>query len=160
TMSLSPAPLVKTFSYNPIGNLLTKSDVGTYTYPAAGSPQPHAVSSISGGAIATTFAYDQNGNQTSGLGRTISYTAANMAASVTQGTRTISFTYDMNHERVVQETPEGSTTYLSAFGVRAELLAGNQWTEYLMVDGAMVGARFSNVTTGAVATRYFHLDHL
>jgi len=25
--------LAKTFSYSPIGNLLSKSDVGTYTYP-------------------------------------------------------------------------------------------------------------------------------
>ena len=43
TVSLSPTPLVKTFAYNAIGNLTAKSDVGTYTYPAAGQPRPHAV---------------------------------------------------------------------------------------------------------------------
>jgi RHS repeat-associated protein len=43
--------------------------------------------------------------------------------------------------------------------VRAELL-GSRWTQYLTVGGAMVGARFDNVATGAVALRYFPLDHL
>jgi YD repeat-containing protein len=74
TVSQNIAP-VKTFSYDPIGNLLSKSDVGTYTYPVAGSALPHAVQSISGGTISTTFTYDGNGNQTAGLGRSISYTS-------------------------------------------------------------------------------------
>jgi hypothetical protein len=44
-VALSPTPLVKSFAYNAIGNLTAKSDVGTYTYPAAGQPRPHAVTS-------------------------------------------------------------------------------------------------------------------
>lgn len=59
----------------------------------------------------------------------------------------------------MQTAPEGSTLYFAAFGVCAELL-GNQWTEYLTVGGAMVGARFNNATTGTVAICYFHLDRL
>ncbi|OAF06065.1 hypothetical protein AYJ54_20465 [Bradyrhizobium centrolobii] len=90
-------PLSKTFSYDPIGNLLSKSDVGTYTYPAAGQAQPHAVTSISAGLISTTFTYDLNGNQTSGLGRTIAWTSYNKPASITQGTRTVSFVDDTEH---------------------------------------------------------------
>jgi RHS repeat-associated protein len=39
-------------------------------------------------------------------------------------------------------------------------LSNGQWTEYLMVGGAMIGARFNNTTTGIVTTRYFHRDHL
>jgi RHS Repeat len=35
TVSQSVAP-VKTFAYDAIGNLLSKSDVGNYTYPLAG----------------------------------------------------------------------------------------------------------------------------
>jgi len=86
TVSLSPTPLVKTFSYSPIGNLLSKSDVGTYSYPAPGAARPHAVTSISGGTISTTFTYDANGNQTAGLGRTITYTSYNKPSSITQST--------------------------------------------------------------------------
>ena len=36
-LSLSPTPLVATFSYNAIGNLTFKSDVGAYSYPAPAS---------------------------------------------------------------------------------------------------------------------------
>ncbi|ATQ70955.1 RHS repeat-associated core domain-containing protein (plasmid) [Methylosinus trichosporium OB3b] len=39
-------------------------------------------------------------------------------------------------------------------------MLGSRWTQYLTVGGAMVGVRFDNVATGAVALRYFHLDHL
>ena len=51
TGGVKPAPTepanvapVKSFSYDPIGNLLSKSDVGTYTYPAQGptAVRPHA----------------------------------------------------------------------------------------------------------------------
>ena len=40
--------LSKTYAYNSIGNMLSKSDVGTYTYAPPGSPLPHAVMSVSG----------------------------------------------------------------------------------------------------------------
>jgi hypothetical protein len=76
---------VKNFSYSAIGNLLSKSDVGNYSYVPSGSPLPHAVMSTSGGAISATFAYDPNGNQTAGLARTISYTSYNKPASITKG---------------------------------------------------------------------------
>jgi hypothetical protein len=39
-VSLTPTPLVATFSYNAIGNLTYKSDVGAYNYPAPGQPRP------------------------------------------------------------------------------------------------------------------------
>jgi hypothetical protein len=98
---LSQNAPMKTFAYDVIGNLLSKSDVGTYTYPASGANaiRPHAVTSISGSTINTTFAYDQNGNQTSGLGRTISYTTFNKPSSITQGTSTLSFSHDIDHQR-------------------------------------------------------------
>ncbi len=83
-MNQSGAP-VKLFAYDAIGNLLSKSDVGNYAYPLAGSALPHAVTSISGGAVSTSFTYDPNGNQTSGLGRSISYTSYNKPSSITQG---------------------------------------------------------------------------
>jgi len=47
--NLAPTPLSKAFSYDPIGNLLSKSDLGTYSYPAPGSALPHAMVSVSGG---------------------------------------------------------------------------------------------------------------
>src|SRR5260221_7483852 len=164
TVNLTPTPLAKTFSYSPIGNLLSKSDVGTYSYPAAGSPQPHAVMSVSGGLISTAFSYDPNGNQTAGLGRSIAYSSYNKPSSITQGTRTVSFLDDTEHQRFKQATPEGSTLYISAFGVLAELqnpaAAGQKWTDYLSAGNAKVGMRSLQTASETLTMRYFHTDHL
>ncbi len=163
TVNLS-TPLVKTFSYSAVGNLLTKSDVGNYNYPAPGSPQPHAVTSLSGGTISTTFTYDSNGNQTSGLGRSITYSSYNKPSSITQGTQTISFLDDTEHQRFQQVTPSGTTLYIAGFGVLAELSGAGttaaQWTDYLAVGNAKVGMRVLQTASETLNTRYFHTDHL
>ncbi|MGJ4946763.1 RHS repeat domain-containing protein [Bradyrhizobium sp. HKCCYLS20291] len=165
TTNVAAAPLVKTFAYSPIGNILTKSDVGTYAYPAAGQPLPHAVTGVSG-TISATFSYDANGNQTSGLGRSIVYTSYNKPASITQGSRTISFVDDTDHQRIKQVTPEGTTLYIAAFGVAAEVqnpgTVTQKWTDYLLVGNARVGMRVAQTSGGSttVTTRYFHTDHL
>jgi RHS repeat-associated protein len=123
------------------------------------------VTSVSGGSFSTTFAYDPNGNQTSGLGRTISYSSYNKPASITQGARTISFLDDTDHQRFEQVTPEGGPTlYIAAFGVLAELLSpgatGQQWTDYLSVGNAKVGKRVIQTAAETLTTRYFHTDNL
>jgi RHS repeat-associated protein len=120
--------------------------------------------SVSGGLISTTFSYDPNGNQSAGLGRSISYSSYNKPSSITQGTRTISFLDDTEHQRFKQVTPEGSTLYISAFGVLAELAnpgaSGQKWTEYLSVGNAKVGMRSLQTASETLTTRYFHTDHL
>jgi hypothetical protein len=67
----APSPLVSTYSYNAIGNLTYKSDVGAYNYPAPGQARPHAVTSVSGGSINATFTYDLKGNLIAGNGLSI-----------------------------------------------------------------------------------------
>jgi RHS repeat-associated protein len=154
--------LSKTFSYDPIGNMLLKSDVGTYTYPAAASARPHGVTSISGGSISTTFTYDADGNQTSGLGRSLVYTSYNKPSSITQGARTISFLDDTEHQRFKQVTPEGTTLYISGFGVLAELnnpgATSAKWTDYVSVGNVRVGMRVN--ASGTLTWLYFKTDHL
>ncbi|MGH6777759.1 MAG: hypothetical protein ACRECL_07100 [Bradyrhizobium sp.] len=88
---------------------------------APGQPLPHAVLSVSGGTISSTFTYDPDGNQTSGLGRNITYTSYNKPSGITEGARTISFLDGTDHQRFKQITPEGTTLYIAAFGVLAEL---------------------------------------
>jgi RHS repeat-associated protein len=163
TVSGSVAP-AKAYAYNSIGNMMSKSDVGTYTYAPPGSPSPHAVMSISGSTISTTFTYDPNGNQTSGLGRTITWTSYNMPATITQGTRTVSFQHNTEHQRIKQVAPDGTTLYIHAFGVTAELFgvgsAAPRWNEYLSVGNVRVGMRVKEIVTTTVSLRYFHTDHL
>ena len=161
TVSTSVAP-VKSFTYNSIGNMLSKSDVGSYTYVPPGSPKPHAVMSISGSTLSTTFTYDANGNQTAGLGRNITWTSYNMPASITQGTHSVSFLHDVDHQRIKQVSAAGNTLYIGAFGVSTELFGlgtgAARWTDYLQVGNVRVGMRVADATT--VTTRYFHTDAL
>ena len=98
---------------------------------------------IGGTTINTTFTYDLNGNHTAGLGRSISYTSYNKPSWITQGSSTLFFSDDFDHQRFKQTAPEGITLYLSAFGVRAELFSSavSQWTDYLSVGGATIGMR-------------------
>jgi YD repeat-containing protein len=60
-----------TYTYNEIGNMTFNSQVGNYAYPPSGptSVRPHAVST----AGSSSYSYDNNGNMTSGAGRTIDY---------------------------------------------------------------------------------------
>src|SRR6185437_1596308 len=92
-----------------------------------------------------TFTYDPDGNQTSGLGRTIAYTSYNKPSIITQGTRTISFLDDTEHQRFKQVAPEGTTLYIAAFGVLTEVFnpgtSSVKWTDYLSAGSAKVGMR-------------------
>jgi YD repeat-containing protein len=156
TVSANIAPQ-KLFSYDPTGNLLSKSDVGTYTYPLAGSALPHAVSAIAG-TINSTFTYDANGNLSTGLGRGHSYFSFNKPNQISQGSVYQNFLYDTEHARFWKAAPEGGTLYFDAFGVHSELLTSNNaWYDYITAGGAMVAMRVSGAT---VATRYFHTDNL
>jgi RHS repeat-associated protein len=151
----------KTLTYDAVGNILTKSDVGTYSYPAPGSPHPHAVIGTNG-AITTSFSYDDNGNQASGYGRNVTWTPYNKPKSIQQGSTTISFLDGPEHQRFMQmSTAVGNTLYFDCFGVHAELAPGNMWNDYFTVGNVMVGERVVNAATEQVTQSYFfHTDHL
>jgi RHS repeat-associated protein len=163
----------KTIGYDQLGNISSKSDVGTYSYPASGSGsvQPHAVSSIAGtvnGVTNPSYTYDLNGNMTVGAGLTATYTSFNMAATITQGSTTIGFTYDSDHQRIKQcigtSCATSTTYYLNdpATGAMSEqFVVGTTttWRDFLRVNGQIVGERFS-VVGGSTSWSYFTLDHL
>src|SRR5262249_18623394 len=162
TQSTAQVP-IKTFLYDAIGNLLSKSDGGNYVYPLAGSARPHAVASISGGVITTSFTYDPNGNQLTGLNRSITYTSYNKPASITQGSGTLSFSHDVDHQRFKQVSPEGTTLYFDAFGVHTELFQSgtSAWYDFIGIGGSMIGVRVLHSDNSVPpSTRYFHTDNL
>jgi RHS repeat-associated protein len=155
----------KAVGYDALGNITSKTDVGTYSYPSAGSIRPHAVSSIAGtvnGVVNPSYTYDANGNMTAGAGRTVTYTAFNMAASIVQGSTTVGFTYDSEHTRVQMTAPSGTTTYINDTGSGAmseKLVSGSTttWHDYIQADGKIIAEKFSGATS---AMRYFVNDHL
>jgi len=97
--------------YNAIGNLLSKSDVGNYSYRPSGpgSEAPHAVRGINGASLgAVLYQYDANGNLTSADGgkySCISYTSFNMVAQASKAACNsgdasgYTWLYDENHQR-------------------------------------------------------------
>jgi len=73
-------------AYNAIGNILYKTDVGSYVYPASGQALPHAVASIrpraGGPSYSADYEYDQQGNLVRAFGdakyRTLRYNSFNL----------------------------------------------------------------------------------
>ena len=153
-----------TLSYNALGMLLHKSDVGSYTYNAngQGAVRPHALASIAGinggtgGTENATYGYDANGNlisATAGKYRSIAYTSFNLPDSQNglQGAPTssgggqarYSWQYDENHQRIkeVRVISGGSQAGTRTTWYLHPDNAGNLGFEYEVTDGTnMYGA--------------------
>ncbi|HEY5048236.1 MAG TPA: RHS repeat-associated core domain-containing protein [Rhizomicrobium sp.] len=115
------------------------------------------------GVVNPTFSYDANGNMTAGAGRSIGWTSFNMAASVTDGSASVGFTYDDRHARITQAAAGVTTTYLNdpITGTLSETSGsgpGASWRDYIVANGSIVAERF--VTSGTVSVLYFNGDHL
>jgi YD repeat-containing protein len=142
--------LDQTFSYDLVGNMLTNSQVGTYSYPAPGSPRPHAVTGISGGPLGSqSFTYDANGSMTVQGPDTRSYDGENRLVSATDGALTTTFVYGPDGARL-KKTAGGATTLY--FGDDVEVIPGAtpQYTKYLPGDAKRVGLS---------TTTWLHRDH-
>lgn len=164
-------PVTKTYGYDELGNMTSKSDVGTYSYPASGatSVRPHAVSSITGAMNGVTnpiFTYDANGNMLTGADRTLVWNAANLPETITEGARSLTFTYDSERARIKQVASSGTTTYWNdpTSGAKAEMYNGTstwQWNNYVFAgDGISVIYYETGGASTGVNIRYIHRDNL
>ena len=164
-----------TWSYDDIGNLTSRSDVGTYTYPASGANavRPHAVSSIAGTVNGVTnpgYSYDANGNILTSAGRSATWTSFNLPATLTRGTNQLSWLYDSEHERVreqlkVSGTLTRTTVYVNpAAGAGLfyeEEIAGNVVKRRHYISGGEGAMALLTRQSGvADEVRYWHKDHL
>ena len=170
-----PGLVTRSFDYNVIGNMIYKSDVGTYTYPAsgAGSVRPHAVSSVSG-TVNATYTYDANGNLLSGAGRTLTYMSFNMPATITGSAATYTYTYNPEHERVklITQLQTGTQTsiYLHPGGGGALFYEKEikpdtslEHKHYVNAGSLLVGVyvtKSSYQSGDGPQMRYYHRDHL
>jgi hypothetical protein len=131
-------------TYNALGMLQYKSDVGTYSYPAQGGvagSQPHALKSVNGSYIAS-YGYDLNGNVTSataGKYRSVSYTSFNQPdngqglqgpTSGTSGSPQYTWQYDENHAQVRE-------TRLDASGTRTTWTMGSSFESETAPSGSI-----------------------
>jgi len=148
-----------TLAYNAIGNILFKSDVGSYVYPASGQRLPHAVTMIrpraGGPTYSADYEYDAQGNLTRALGdaryRSIRYNSFNLpqgddaspglvGASTNGAAPTYDWVYNESEQRMVElrKTSRGTRT-----------------TWYLHPDGAN-GLSFEQETDEAGVTTNRH----
>jgi len=150
----------RTYAYDAIGNITSKSDMGAYTYQ---DPlHIHAVTHIDG---VQRYAYDANGNMTQrdrdGDGdydQALTFNAENKVAVVTEGGEETTFTYDGNGARVKKEDSSGTTYYVG--GLYEKMAAGGvvTTTSYYYAGSQRVAMR----TTAGVSTTVttLHGDHL
>jgi RHS repeat-associated protein len=160
---------------NGIGNLTSRSDVGTYTYPTSGQgvARPHTPTSIAaaGGApfaLTTTFTYDADGNMLTGAGRTATWTSFAMPATISLGGQELRWLYGPERQRI-RETLTGAAHTLHVAG-----FAGAYWerrlnvttnvatvTNYLSFGGETVALVTETSTSPGVITTLWQLkDHL
>ena len=159
----------KSYSYDAIGNIVNKSDVGAADYvygtgnaAGAGDAGPHAVVSAGG----ATYAYDDNGNLTSGDGRALTWTSFNKPASVATTSTTSTFVYGPERARIQQTQVQGATTttikYVGAvFEQLTRTGEATQYVHYLFAGGRRIAVYTEDdAATPAQTLRYVHTDHL
>ncbi|PDT00054.1 hypothetical protein CO666_32645, partial [Rhizobium chutanense] len=145
--------LDETYSYDTNHNLLSRTRVGTYTYPAATAVRPHATTQIG----AKTIGYDANGNMVSDGTRTLTWDASNRLSTVTQNGATVTLAYGPDGARVKKSWAFGTTLYPDANVEIDRTTPGTDiYTLYPHPDAKIV------VTSGSTTQDKFflHRDHL
>ncbi|MCQ6555764.1 sugar-binding protein [Streptomyces sp. C10-9-1] len=161
------APYWHSYTYDTIGNRLSETLHGTggdpaedvrrsYTYPAPGRPQPHALTSVTTDAAGSTgvgaFAHDKSGNTTrrpAGSGpQTLDWDAEGRLAKVTEpgagsADKVTEYLYDGDGERLIRRTGEETTLFLGHTELTLRKgAAGPKATRYVPLGGghqAVVG---------------------
>ena len=151
TVATNTSGYVQTYTYNLIGNITNKSDVGDYSYDGTDKANPHAATDING----TTYAYDDNGNLTSDGTRTITWNYNNWPTDVVISGATTSFTYDYQGNRIKKSTSTSSVTYINQFYE----LEGNKKRKYLYGDTDVYAIVEQDGTSSPVVVN-IHPDHL
>ena len=159
------------YSYNPAGNLVTKSDIGSLSYGQNGYG-PHAVTTANG----NTYDYDANGSlefvKVSGTTtRTIAWSSFNKPTSMLNANGEGSlFVYGHDRKRVKQTTKQIGvadriTRYAGQFyELQEQAGQDDEQVHYIYAGEGRVAIQKIKVDSGGTTTatqkRYLHKDHL
>ncbi len=153
-----------TYTYDALGNITFKSDVGNYLYGQNGAG-PHAVTT----AGANTYTYDANGSMISGAGRTTAWTSFNKPQNIADSAsgNWTSFVYGPSRARIQQNAQTNNivttTDYVgSSYERRSRLNEPDELVHYIRAGGGTV-AIYTEIDDGnslTDKTRYLHKDHL
>ncbi len=153
------------------GNITSQAGVGTYSYPTAGQPRPHAVTSVSGtvnGIVNPAFSYDANGNMTARASSTqnifwmTSNYPSSIAATDSTGSETVAFTYGPDRQRVQQvyTSPSGTETTYYVGGLVDVVFNGGvaNYRQYIYAGSEPI-AVYSRTAAGVNTMSYMLQDH-
>jgi RHS repeat-associated protein len=139
-----PAPYWQSWAFDPVGNRSSQTSHATtgdtttsYSYPAAGSAQPHALASTVAGGVAQSYRYDQSGNTTcrpasaspntcpAGTGnQTLTWDVEGHLAATTDPSGTSSYVYTAEGARLIADDPSTTTLYLPGMEVKRTRSSG------------------------------------
>ncbi|WP_179297780.1 RHS repeat domain-containing protein [Mesorhizobium carmichaelinearum] len=146
--NLGDNTLDETFVYAANDNMLSRTRVaGTYAYPSASAPRPHAPISVGANAMA----YDANGNLTSDGSRTLAWDEANRLKTVSLAANTVNLAYGPDGARAKKSSSFATTLYPDAnVEINPATPGAEIYTRYPHPDIKVVGT-----------TKYFlHREHL
>lgn len=150
TTEADSTPFSQTYTYDPLGNMTSKSDVGSYTYAGTGYANPHAATSIAG----TTLGYDNDGNVVSYGSNTYSWDYRNRLVSLTASGTTATYGYDHTTERVKKIVGAATSIYPNDY----YSVEGATTTRFIYAGGDLV-ATLEKVGS-AIQVYHVHNDHL
>jgi RHS repeat-associated protein len=156
TLASGPATQSTAIGYDAIGNLTSKSGVGSYTYH---STKKHAVASAGGAA----YTYDANGNLVSRGGATVSWTSDNLPASINDPSgysAQFSYAPDRSRWRQVSSYAGGSETTIYVGGLLEKLTTATRthWKHLIATPSGQV--QVMRRSDGTTDTFYVTTDHL
>lgn len=149
----------KAVSYNSLGNITWKTDVGAYTYGTGATLRPHAVSSTGNG---TAYYYDASGNmQSDTTGRLFTYSTFDKPTRITKGGQITEFKYGPNRARYLRTDRVNSQATKTRYLGNVEKITNSDGTELVKRHlGNVVITQAGTQTGQSVATHYQLKDHL
>ncbi|MFF6975031.1 MULTISPECIES: RHS repeat-associated core domain-containing protein [Streptomyces] len=158
-----PAPYWHSYTFGVTGNRTGetwRSPAGnttrTYSYPAPGTPRPHALQSVThtgpSGTRTDTYTYDADGNTTArnvnGNSQTLSWGAEGLLASVATSGQTTEFLHNAEGDRLLRREPGATTLYLGATELKLNTATQSvTGTRSYAMHGATVAVRTPSALT-------------
>ncbi|MCH9687404.1 MAG: hypothetical protein K0V04_38575 [Deltaproteobacteria bacterium] len=147
-----------TVTYDAVGNITNKSDVGAYTYTSDGRLS-------STGFIASPIDYDARGNVIIDGDKTITYTPFDKVREIAGDDDTLTFRYDAEGSRFERHSENDTAFDVNVTNLyeRHSAVGGFPELRYRIVAGGRVVAQILRTTDGVTwsdAMQYMHDDHL